>query len=111
MPTEQEEQASRPHCGRLLKFFWMYGGIFVLLIIAAVIMADKLPWFTWVDIPYWAFVGAICAARALDVFFFRGQTGDGRPATVSHLLRFVLIIVLSSAALWGIAHVMAKIIK
>ena len=52
MPTEQEEQASRPHCGRLLRFFWMYGGISVLLIIAAVIMADKLPWFTWVDIPY-----------------------------------------------------------
>lgn len=104
MPNEPEEQDSQPGCGCLLRLFWMFGGMAGLLIVSGFIVAEKAPWFAWLDIVYIGIVLSLCGARALDILKFRGQTGEGKPANASHLVRYVLLVVLGSAALWVVAH-------
>jgi hypothetical protein len=109
MPNEPEEQDSQPGCGCLLRLFWMFGGMAGLLGVSAFIVAEKTPWFVGLDIVYLAIVLSLCGARALDILKFRGQTGEGKPATLSHLVRYVLLIVLGGAALWVVAHLASGI--
>jgi hypothetical protein len=56
------------------------------------------------DLAYWSVVLAAILARHVDVTRLEGQTDDGKPATLGHWRRFVLLMVLVAGAVWILAH-------
>ena len=90
--------------GCLLRMLWFLAVPAVLLLSAAIIVAQHSKFFSPVDA---VFCGAVIFAvviRYLDIRFFRGTTGTGGPATMRHWRRYAILLVLVSLIVWAAAH-------
>jgi hypothetical protein len=88
--------------GCLPRIFWMMIGN-----LAALMAALKIYLSTgWsaADAAYWLLVALLVGARYVDIVRFKGQTMDGEPATMAHLKRYVLLVLVAGAALWIVAR-------
>jgi hypothetical protein len=106
-PAQTDESSS---IGCLLRLYWLMGVNFALLLLAFVIEEEKASSFlsfSFYDGLFWVCAASGIAVRYLDVRFFLGQTGDGKPATMTHVLRYGLLVLAVSAILWVAAHAMA----
>jgi hypothetical protein len=88
--------------GCLTRIFWMMIGNCALLL-AAVSVQRSAGW-SIADAALWLIVGLLIGARYLDIVRFKGTTADGAPATMAHLKRYVLLVLVAGAALWGAAR-------
>jgi len=107
--SAQTDESSSIGC--LLRLYWLMLVNFVLLLLAFVISEEKTPSFlsfSFYDGLFWVCAVSAIVFRYLDVSFFHGQTGDGKPATMKHVLRYGLLVLAVSAALWAAAHAMAS---
>jgi hypothetical protein len=50
------------------------------------------------------FALAAIAARAFDVYLYRGLTAEGEPATGRHFVRYAGVVGLAAAGLWLVAQ-------
>lgn len=80
--------------GFLLRLFWMLGGVVILIFagLDMVINGNRGP----TIVIYWLTVVAIIVARLVDIRFFRGDTYDGKPATMRHWIRHAALLLASS---------------
>ncbi len=90
--------------GCFLRVFWMAIGNAALLTLAWFIFQQDS--FSLLDGVYWAVVASLAGARHIDIARFGGLTVDGAPATMQHFRRYVLGLLLATAALWITAHVL-----
>ena len=91
IPTPDESTGC---LGTLLRLFWMLGGV-VILIFAGLDMVLKGNRALTIVL-YWLTVVAIITARLVDIRFFRGETCNGKPATMKHWIRHVALLLASS---------------
>ena len=56
------------------------------------------------DLVFWLVVGLLIVARYIDIVRYKGTTIDGKPATMAHFTRYVLVVLVASAAVWAIAR-------
>lgn len=91
MPTADETSGC---FGILLRLFWMLGGVAILIFdgMAIVLKGNR----ALTIVLYWLTVVAIIAARLVDIRFFRGETYNGKPATMKHWIRHVALLLASS---------------
>ncbi|PWB68630.1 MAG: hypothetical protein C3F15_16030 [Holophagae bacterium] len=102
----EEKQATTSGC--LARFYWMVVGNTALAFLAMAILEQK--WWppTWRDAAFWVVVASLAAVRFVDVRLLGGRTGEGTPATQAHLRRYLVMLVVVAAALWVLAHVVAR---
>jgi len=60
--------------------------------------------FGLLDVLYWFTVGCLLAARYVDIRSLGGRTADGAPATMGHWRRYAVVLVVVSAVLWIVVH-------
>ncbi len=85
-----------PGCfGVLIRLFWLYGGVVILIFSGVDIALRGNRAFTIVL--YWLAVVAIMVARFVDIRFFHGETYNGKPATMKHWRRHVVLILAFSS--------------
>ena len=88
--------------GCLPRIFWMMLGNLGLLIVALKVYLSA-GW-SMADVAYWLIVAMLIGARYVDIARFKGQTIDGGPATMAHLRRYVVLVLLAGSAMWVLAR-------
>lgn len=107
MAEDRREPASAPPeyqdpLGCLPRIFWMMLGN-VGLLFAALKIYMSTGW-SVADVAFWLIVCLLIGARYIDIVRFKGQTMNGEPATMAHLRRYVLLVLVAGAALWAVAR-------
>jgi hypothetical protein len=96
-PTDRIQTTDEsPGClGILFRLFWMWGGVAILIFVGIDVVLKS---FRVLSIfLYWLTVVAIICARLVDIRFFRGETFDGKPATMKHWIRHAALLLASSS--------------
>ncbi len=88
--------------GCLPRIFWMLIGNIALLMATASVYGSG-GW-SIADVVFWLIVGLLIGARYIDIVRFKGKTADGKLATMAHLKRYVLMVLLGGVALWAAAR-------
>lgn len=99
IPTQVEYQSL---AGCLPRLFWMAFGN-IALVGAAFAVYESRGW-SIADLAFLSVVGLLIGARYIDIVRYQGKTADGEPATVAHLKRYVLWLLVIAIALWAVAR-------
>ena len=97
--------------GILARIYWMFVGNVLLLFILALIFERHPPFPAVLDAAYLSVVTSLVLVRYLDIRFLHGETGDGKPATLAHWGRYVMLITAAGTAAWFLARGMAHLLK
>lgn len=89
----------------VLRITWLMWGNFALLACAALVAQGIVPIVS--DLLFFLMAGGLIAVRYVDITQFKGETSDGEPATLAHWRRYAIMMVVTSAALWGLARLAA----
>ena len=103
-PTNQPIDKQSGILAIFVRPFWMFLGLFALLICAANIFMGESKSTRTSDIIFWCLVAAMIIVRFLDIKFLDGQTATGEPASIKHWRRYAIVLVVISAAIWTGAH-------
>ncbi len=108
METDHSERrpAASSLLGCLIPVFWMLIGNGILAICALVIAANQSSILNSADALYWITVGCLLVARFVDIRYLGGRTSEGNSATMAHWRRYAVILVVMSAVLWILVHLM-----
>lgn len=106
MPIQNDQTADKQSTGLsiLMRLFWMFFGNMVLFISVILIFQHEGGWFHTADVVFWITAAALVFVRYLDIKLCNGLTVMGRPASTAHWIKYVAILLISSAAVWGISH-------
>ena len=99
-----QEQAYTPVSGCLARLFWLVGGNAMLALALLQILFTQPPIFSLVDAFYGSIVVLILVARYVDIRYFHGATGEGKPSTMADWRRHASIEVGAAAVAWCAAH-------
>ena len=86
----------------VLRLLWLIVGNVALFLLATLIAQRSS--LSELDFVFWATVAALILVRYIDITRLHGSTKDGEPASLQHWRRYVLLLLLASGALWGMAH-------
>ena len=108
---ENNDQTSGNPAGCLVRLFWMVIGNGILFLCAIVIADRSASFFSFsvFDIAYWATVAALMTARYIDIRHLNGADGFGRPASMIHLRRYVVGLLIATLCVWLLAHGIAHV--
>lgn len=88
--------------GFLLRLYWMFLGNVVLLFLLYLIFDRKAAFPARFDALYLGTVASIVAARYIDIRYLKGETGDGRPATLKDWRNHATTVTVAGAIAWGL---------
>jgi hypothetical protein len=60
------------------------------------------------DWVFWIALASLVVIRYVDIRFFDGCTATGARASVAHWIRYAVLLVTGSAAVWVLAHVVSR---
>jgi hypothetical protein len=107
--TDQEAPATGAEF--LVRIYWLFLGN-TLLLFLLVLMSEKRPKLPSItDAAYLAAVASLIAVRYVDIRFLNGQTGEGKPATMSHWRRYALLIGSIGAGAWLVVRLLIPLLK
>ncbi len=87
----------------LLRLTWMALGNAALFLCASLIAKGTAP--VVMDIMYFAVAIGLIVIRYIDITRFKGQTSEGKPATLAHWRRYALLTAVISAGVWVLAQI------
>jgi hypothetical protein len=87
-------------------FFWSIIG-HAILIFQVMQIVKRGAIFTRLDIVYWITVLAMIAVRYCDIRYFRGITLMGQPAAMRNWKKYVMYLIIISAAAWILSHLLS----
>jgi hypothetical protein len=104
---QPQPQAEQMGClAAVVRLVWMMFGNIALLLCAAFVAQGKAP--VVMDVAFFAVAVGLIAVRYLDITKFKGQTSEGKPATLADWRRYAAMMVIVSLALWGAARFVAS---
>jgi hypothetical protein len=96
--------------GLLARVFWMLYGNLIPMISIIVILQHKGSMFHAADLVFWITIAALILVRYLDIKFWGGMTAAGGPATMADWNRYTAALLIGSAAVWVLSHVVSYLI-
>jgi len=90
--------------GVLVRLWWMLLGNGVLALSAVFIFHNATGFFHPADVVFWCAVASLVLARYLDIRFLDGLTATGAYASTRHWVKYAILLVICSAAVWALAH-------
>lgn len=89
----------------MARLWWMLLGNMVLALCLIFIYRNTGGFLHAADPVFWVTVASLVLVRYLDIRFFHGRTAtDGAPASITHWVRYTVLLVACSAAVWVLAH-------
>ena len=89
----------------IVKIFWTLFGNVILIVSVVLIFQRKDRMFHTADGVFWGTVAALVLARYLDIKLYNGLTATGQPASMSHWRKYAVVLLICSAVLWVLLHV------
>jgi len=90
--------------GIITRLFWMFFGNAILFISIIFIFQHEGRVFHTADAVFWITVVALVFVRYLDIKLCGGLTATGLPASTAHWIKYIVILLISSTAVWVLAH-------
>ena len=90
--------------GIIARLFWMFFGNAILFISVIFVFQHKGGMFHTADVVFWITVAILIFVRYLDIKLCGGLTATGLPASMAHWIKYVAILLISSTAVWVLAH-------
>lgn len=101
---EQKSQAEITGCMPLfLRLTWMALGNAALFLCAALVAKGTAP--IAMDIIFFMVVIGLIVIRYVDITRFKGQTSEGKPATLAHWRRYTVLVAVISIGVWALARI------
>jgi hypothetical protein len=103
----QNDQTSDKHGSGLsiiARLFWMFFGNMTLCISIIFIFQHRGGVFHTADVVFWITAAVLVFVRYLDIKFCGGLTVMGLPASMAHWIKYAAILLISSTAVWILAH-------
>ena len=88
--------------GLVVRMIWLLAGNAALFMLAIFIFQKRD--FSAFDVGFWAIVAVLVLLRYIDITRLKGLTSNSEPATLKHWRRYVIRLLVASAAMWGLAH-------
>jgi hypothetical protein len=86
----------------LTRMAWLVFGGVALAILSLLIAREGE--YSLLDFAYWGVVVVMAVMRLVDITHYQGLTSTGEPATLRTWRRYLLVLVVSTGALWAAAH-------
>jgi len=102
----EDRQSSGP--GILARIWWMFLGNVVLAFCILFIIQNRGSFFQAADWVFWIDVASLVLVRYVDIRFLDGATVTGARASVSHWIRYAVLLIAGSAAVWALVHVASR---
>ena len=103
-PEEQGSQAELSGCMPLfLRLTWMALGNAALFLSAALVAKGTAPFV--MDIIFFMVAIGLIVVRYVDITKFKGQTSEGKPATLAHWRRYAVLTAVISTGVWVLARI------
>lgn len=102
---DNQQQSYQSGSGCLVRSLWTIVGHAVLLILALYIFEKHARCFSIYDGLYLLSIALIILSRFIDIRFLKGETAYGKPASMVHLQRHILVIVPVYLLFLILAHV------
>lgn len=93
--------------GIIARLWWMFLGNMILFICLVLIYDNTGGFLHAADMVFWVTVASLVLVRYLDIRFLNGRTATDAPASITHWVRYTVLIVACSAAVWALAHAMS----
>ncbi len=108
-----QDQAEVPVSGAgcLVRLGWMLFGNLLLFFLLVSIPMKRPAFPSAVDAACMATVVLLIAIRYVDIRYFSGLTGDGKPATMTHWRRYALVIGAGGTGAWILARALEYYLK
>ena len=91
--------------GIMARVWWMFLGNVIFAFCLVFIYDSKGGFLHAADMVFWVTVASLVLVRYLDIRFFNGRTAtDDAPASIRHWVRYTVLLVACSAAVWALAH-------
>ena len=87
----------------LLRLIWMGFGYVALFLCWALVAKGTAP--VVMDIIFFVVAIGLIVVRYVDITKFKGQTSEGKPATLAHWRRYAVLMTVISAGLWVLARI------
>ena len=94
--------------GALVRLSWLLVGNAALFMLTVFIFQKRA--FSVFDIAFWAIVIGLIILRYIDITRLKGLTSDAEPASLLHLRRYAVTLLVISGALWAAAHGIARLV-
>jgi hypothetical protein len=88
--------------GAVIRLVWLAVGNAALLFLAVAIAQRRA--LLALDLTFWAIVVGLVVLRYIDITRFGGLTTDGKPASLQHWRRYLVLLLLVAGGLWALAH-------
>lgn len=103
MPAHDQTMQPAGCLPLLVRLTWMIFGNLALAILGVLVAQGKAPIIT--DLGFWLMALSLAGVRYVDIVRFHGDTSEGKPATLEHWRRYVVILALVAGALYAGARV------
>lgn len=98
MPDQKE--ATQSGIEFFVRLYWLFIGNVILFFILAFILEKHLRFPSILDALYLCAIVALILVRYVDIRFLKGETGEGKPATMAHWRRYTMLISLVGVGAW-----------
>jgi len=88
----------------LARLWWMLLGNAVLALSAVFILHNTTGFFHTADVVFWCTAASLLMVRYIDIRFLNGLTATGVPTSMRHWIKYTIILIVCSAAVWTFAH-------
>ncbi len=88
----------------MARLWWMLLGNGILAFCVIFIFENKSGFLHAADWVFWIAVATLVVVRYLDIRFLHGETAAGGPASLRHWVKYVILLLVSSTAVWALAH-------
>ncbi len=104
-PKGQVEDRQSTPLAILARLWWMFLGNVVLAFSILFIVEHRGGFFHAADWVFWITLASLVLVRYADIRFLDGCTAMGAYASISHWIKYAVLLVAGSTAVWAIAHV------
>lgn len=93
--------------GCLIRSLWMIVGK-ILLAIFFLILVRTGKVYGIIDVIYWLVISGMIWLRYIDIRYYHGKTGTGEKATLQDWVKYTVLLIISGAFFWFVAHAISK---
>lgn len=108
---QDQTKANSNAAGCLFRLYWLFIGNALLLFLLVFVFENNQSPPTLPDAAYLAILASLLFARYVDIRFLKGQTDEGKPATMTHWRRYLLIMIPVGVGAWLLARLLSHYMK
>ena len=101
---EDQKELSFSGTGCLARLYWMFFGNVLLFVLLTLVFQKRSTLPFLLDAAYLVAVASLIVVRYIDIRFLNGQTGEGKPATMTHWRRYALSVAAVAGGVWLLAR-------